>query len=64
MADIKQAATWMNEGKEVTRQGKKWRFRKATSGDIILGEVPGLDYYRTAVIFTEDLLAEDWEVAE
>jgi len=60
MADIKQAAKWMDEGKKVTRKGCRgnWVFRRGTEGEICLSR------NSNPIIFTEDLLADDWEIAE
>ncbi len=63
MSDIKQAAKWIADGKVVRRsaweyEGKwdKWDgLRKGTRLNSLLGRT-GLDL--------EDLLAEDWEIAD
>ncbi len=64
MADIKQAARWMGEGKKVGRpsfddicyfyaEGEFEKFIYFKRGD---------DGQMTDVMSTEDLLAEDWEI--
>lgn len=65
MADIKQAAKWMREGKRTTRKGKSW----------VIGIVEGdrKEWFRIfwdgrpepdhAPFDPEDLLADDWKIA-
>ena len=55
MADIKQAAKWMQEGKTVKRTGEKWVA-------VGLGEREDIRNLKI-VLCLDDLLAEDWEVA-
>jgi hypothetical protein len=64
MANIQQAAKWMQEGKKVTRPaafdcyiGLKW------NGLLIAYDDEGTDF-GSDVISADDLLAEDWEVVE
>ena len=57
MADIKQAAKWMDEGKKVTRKGCSWAFHRGIEGEIAVSR------NSTPIVFTEDLLAEDWKIA-
>ena len=66
MADIKQAAKWISEGRRVTRKG--WacpsilRLRlKSRAG--IVWEQPNRNT-RMADLDVNDLLADDWEIAE
>lgn len=66
MADIQQAAKWMNEGKRVRRKG--WfvyvkHLRKTNSS--IGWYAPGKrGRFRDWMLSTYDLLATDWEIAE
>jgi len=56
MADIKQAAKWMLEGKTVKRTAEKW---------VVDGLGKREDIHRVKVVLCfDDLLADDWEVAE
>lgn len=60
MADIKQAAKWIDEGHVVRRapwlyEGRWDGIRKANTPDGLMGRV-GLNL--------SDLLADDWEIAE
>ena len=62
MADIKQAAKWMNAGKKVTGGNAIWPL----SGDndyIFFHPLPGKGK-EPYVMGTSDLLADDWEIAE
>jgi hypothetical protein len=72
MADIKQAAKWMEEGKVVRRlefKGKDVAFKSGPFGFIHY-----CDFFRTSVdedghpwtvmLTVDDLLAEDWEIFE
>jgi hypothetical protein len=64
MADIRQAAQWMKEGKTVRRGPEAMRysaelnFRKYRFGKIT--DVNGEDCYLTL----DSLLSDDWELAE
>jgi hypothetical protein len=59
MADIIQAAKWMNEGRRVTRPDLGYAtFAKDEYGFILLN---GED---RAYLEIEDVLATDWEIAE
>ena len=65
MADIKQAAKWMQEGKRVTRNDDYTL--AATEDDDDLFSVhcfyeDGEEVVHT--LFTDDLLADDWEIEE
>jgi hypothetical protein len=56
MADIKQAAKWMQEGKIVNRSGEDW---------VAVGLGKKEDPLEVKVVLClVDLLAEDWEIAE
>jgi hypothetical protein len=60
MADIRQAAKWMDEGKMVKRpDDENYRYYKDCFS--CLAE-PGINF--NVVISIEDLLARDWEIAE
>jgi len=73
MADIKQAAKWMLEGKQVRRMnpfssrenqfsvgvlGPKSNFRE--KGGVVVADAP----HRVPVFSVEALLADDWEIAK
>lgn len=63
MADIKQAAKWMIDGKHVRRRG--WAVTYATplgGGKVALME--DREVARDAYFWANDLLADDWEIAE
>lgn len=65
MADIKQAAVWMQEGKSVTRLNVPWSFSIEDAPDLracvkIDQDEDGDD---DAWFSIEDLLANDWEIA-
>jgi urease gamma subunit len=59
MADIKQAAKWMQEGKKVRREesmdGCAYMLSKHSIRVVF-------DSEHTAIFFNDDLLADDWEV--
>jgi hypothetical protein len=63
MADIKQAASWMQEGKQVAR--KSWAGtilpRRQSEGEhsIVCGRGSSVSF---AHFYPSDLLADDWEV--
>lgn len=57
MADIKQAAQWMQEGHTVRRKAAEWAMRSTPSGYTIAPSGG------TVACMVEDLLAEDWEIA-
>jgi hypothetical protein len=60
MADIKQAARWMKEGKQVI-DGNGFRFKTDYDNDlIIIGEG---DAWEPANMYASDILSEDWEIA-
>jgi hypothetical protein len=68
MSDIKQAAKWMQEGKRVRRPRLD---RTISIGKIegwirvyVRGVVRPLDMQESAPFGIEDLIAEDWEIAE
>lgn len=62
MADIKQAAKWMQEGKRVQRTSRKlWWLRMVRwSGRMMLKTNAG----RNPELDGDDLLADDWEIAD
>jgi len=68
MADIKQAAKWMQEGKTVFRRprtGFKWRIWLGDDGTIT--DTDALNEYEDtypAPFDCKDILADDWELAE
>lgn len=71
MADIKQAAKWMQEGKEVTR--KAWgKSPVRLHANNIVGRlhVNSIickiedDFNRSASFTVIELMADDWEIAE
>jgi hypothetical protein len=56
MADIKQAAKWMEEGKKVIRTYNGWDkfvFWESAGGSV---------YLDNDTLFLEDLIADDWEI--
>jgi hypothetical protein len=56
MADIKQAAKWMQEGKIVKRSGEDW---------VAVGLEKKEDPMKVRVVLClVDLLAKDWEITE
>ena len=60
MADIKQAAKWMNEGRPVRRpQSEDDGIYEASS----IGHFVERNTEDKAWLTTEDLLADDWEIA-
>lgn len=66
MADIKQAAKWMEQGKTVTRNDG-YNLKADNQGDGLLmvecfDSDSGDELKYT--IFVDDLLADDWEVVE
>lgn len=65
MADIKQAAKWMAEGKRVTRLAFDSRegFLAGSEGFVIYVDNNGRSDKWTDMLEVEDLLAEDWEIA-
>ena len=58
MADIKQAAKWMQEGKTVRREGANWAVRSIRGGYTVSPRG------NTVACMVDDLLADDWEIAE
>jgi hypothetical protein len=60
MADIRQAAKWMLERKQVRRaeqmDGCTYRLSKHSTR-IVFGDE------HTAIFFNDDILADDWEIA-
>ena len=65
MADIKQAAKWMQEGKRVRRKGwleEELYLYLPEGDDEAWAEHPS--YHYTADYTMQDLLADDWEIAE
>ena len=59
MADIKQAAKWMQEGKRVCRPDWHTNLSCSSTGHLILYS-DGQRYE----LYIFDLLADDWEIAE
>ena len=61
MADIKQAAEWMRQGKKVRRaeslDGCSYMLSKHSIRVVFNDE-------HTAIFFNDDLLADDWEICE
>jgi hypothetical protein len=57
VADIKQAAKWMQEGKRVKRHGADWSM-KANKDGYTLSPQGG-----SVACMVDDLLADDWEIA-
>ena len=70
MADIKQAAKWMREGKIVRRSDFpdcEYRVDPKSNWDAIMYRSPriaGSEFVRMATTHTADLLADDWEIAD
>ena len=66
MADIKQAAKWMQEGKRVKRISFPRMYPWEIDGDSNLSAIQSVmeDGYADSLLTTDDLLAEDWEIAE
>ena len=61
MADIKQAAKWLKEGKKVRRRlWKKWY----PPWVLIDGEVRLDHVVEDSCVGISELLAEDWEISE
>lgn len=64
MADIKQAAIWMREGKSIRRKPMpSWIIALSSDGDCDIIAFVGKTE-SSAEFETSDLLAEDWEIAE
>jgi hypothetical protein len=63
MANIQQAAKWMQEGRTVRRISNSYEFFTMTSG-LIMHERLGAHPLDTAVFSVDDLLADDWEIAD
>lgn len=64
MADIKQAAKWMREGKRVRRNGWHHCYREER-GQIVDDGLGHTDYQGYEIdTCTSDLLADDWEIAD
>ena len=66
MADIKQAAKWMKDGKKVTRLDCGWvdgYLLLKWNGLLKFSDGKGTDF-GDDVISADDLLADDWEIAE
>ena len=71
MADVKQAAKWMQEGKGVTRpvsefiadSGKRIRFVMTDLGFVECRDCCK-DHEQKPMLVADDLLADDWEIAE
>lgn len=64
MADIKQAAKWLKEGKKVTRSDSGWvdgYLVLKWNGLLLFTDPQGTDF-GTDVISAEDILSDDWEV--
>ena len=61
MADIKQAAKWMQEGKRVVGGNTMWPLCVCDEDIYFLPQMGEAYPYKMDV---NDLLAEDWEVAE
>ena len=60
MADIKQAAKWMREGKQVLDgSGFKYK-RNPENGMILIGEENG---WEPANFYDDDIFSENWELA-
>ena len=59
MADIKQAAKWMQEGKHVRREGRDKYVWERGRGIYIGSEDEG----EVKAFTSADLLADDWELA-
>ena len=65
MADIRQAAKWMQEGKRVTRPGYGGHFSKSLCDFVKYRATDSLDFFPyTDMLDIESLLADDWEIAE
>lgn len=67
MADIKQAAKWIREGKLVRRpiwdDGLVWK--SDNYGAVSLEALNiNVDAYQSDLLEVDDLLADDWEIAE
>lgn len=62
MADIKQAARWMQEGKLVRRGD--WEAKYGVINKAFLIRWVNGDKNATAPFSVYDLLADDWEIAE
>jgi hypothetical protein len=61
MADIKQAAKWMQTGHQVF-DGKGFRFKTDADNDLIL--IGDKNCWEPAHIYASDILSEGWEIAE
>ena len=70
MADIKQAAKWISEGRIVRRANCpdcEYSIEPNSKWDAIMYRSPriaGATFVRMATTHTADLLADDWEIAE
>ena len=70
MADIRQAANWMREGMIVRRASRpdcEYSIAPNSHWDAVLYRSPriaGKEFVRMATCHTEELLAEDWELAD
>jgi len=63
MASIQQAARWVREGKRVYRTSQPRSFNVGSPKDSSLGPWTMGDGSE-ASMYTQDLLAEDWEIFE
>lgn len=68
MADIKQAAKWMQEGRKVRRSTRSfiwqdWKGRKRPYAVRLIRRADGINIH-AANFGIEDILADDWEIAE
>ncbi len=68
MADIKQAAKWIEQGRTVTRHdGYLYQGNEIEEG-LNMFQIVCLDEDTreelVGTMFTDDILAEDWEIAE
>jgi hypothetical protein len=62
MADIKQAAKWMNDGHNVTRPGMKGWFATDSRDYVFYVDPSGREL--TDQLDTHDILSDDWEIAK
>jgi hypothetical protein len=62
MADIRQAAKWMREGKRVRRPSHKYECYTLATDDYAV--IMHLAKFDAAVFVLGDLLADDWEIAD
>lgn len=64
MAGIKQAAKWIKQGKEVRRRSWEEGFVWFTLSLVIISRAPNEDGPTHAWVGHDDLLADDWELAD